>query len=44
MLIIISITVQSKISLFIKFICEDQLELEFVTTIVEKYTTVYHLH
>ena len=44
MLIIISITVQSKISLFIKFICEDQLQLEFVTTIVEKYTTVYYLH
>ena len=43
-IIIISNTFQSKISLFIKFIWEDQHQLEFVTTIVEKCTTTYHLH
>ena len=42
--IIISNTFQSKISLFIKFIWEDQHQLEFVTTIVEKCATTYHLH
>ena len=42
--IIISNTFQSKISLFIKIIWEDQHQLEFVTTIVEKSTTTYHLH
>ena len=42
--IIISNTFQSKISLFIKFIWEDQHQLEFVTTIVEKSITTYHLH
>ena len=42
--IIISNTVQSKISRFIKFIREEQLQLEFVTTTVWKFTTVYHLH
>ena len=42
--IIISNTFQSKISLFIKFIWEDQHQLEFVTTIVEKSTTTCHLH
>ena len=42
--IIISNTFQSKISLFIKFIWEDQHQLELVTTIVEKSTTTYHLH
>ena len=42
--IIISNTFQSKISLFIKFIWEDQHQLEFVTTTVEKSTTTYHLH
>ena len=42
--IIISNTFQSKISLFIKFIWEDQHQLEFVTIIVEKSTTTYHLH
>ena len=41
---IISNTVQSKISPFIKFIWEDQHQLEFVATIVQKYTSVYHLH
>ena len=42
--IIISNTVQSKISRFIKFIREEQLQLEFVTTTVWKFTTVYYLH
>ena len=41
--IIISNTAQSKISLFIKFIWGEQHQLEFVTTTVQKSTTVYHL-
>ena len=32
------------ISPFIKFIWDDQHQLEFVTIIVQKSTTVYHLH
>ena len=43
MFIIISNNIQSKINPFIKFIWEDH-QLEFVTTIVQKFTTVYHLH
>ena len=43
MFIIISNTVQSKISPFVKFIQWDQHQLEFVTIIVQKSTTVYHL-
>ena len=42
--IIISNTVRSKISPFIKFIWEEQHQLEFVTTIVQKCTAIYHLH
>ena len=40
MFIIISNTVPLKINPFIKFTWEDQHQLEFVTTIVEKSTTV----
>ena len=43
MFIIISNTVQSRIYLFIKFIWEVQHQLEFVITILQKSTTVYHL-
>ena len=43
MFIIISNTVQLKISPFVKIIWEDQHQLEFVTTIVQKFTTVYRL-
>ena len=42
--IIISNTVQSKISPFIKFIWEDQHQTEFVTTILQKSPTICHLH
>ena len=42
MFMIISNTVQSKISPFIKCIWEDQYPLEFVTTILQKSSTVYH--
>ena len=42
--IIISNTAHSKISPFIKFIWEDQYQLEFVITVVWKSTTIYHLH
>ena len=42
--IIISNTVQPKFSPFIKFIWEGQHQLEFVTNIIQKSTTVYHLH
>ena len=41
--IFISNTALSKISAFIKFIWEDQQQLEFVTTPVQKSTTAYHL-
>ena len=41
---IISNNVQSKISPFIKVIWEDQHQLEFATTIVQKSTTVSYLH
>ena len=42
--IIISNTVQSKTSPFIKFIWEEQDQLAFATSTVWKFTTVYHLH
>ena len=42
--IIISNTVKSKISLFLKFIWELQHQREFVTTVVRKPTIVDHLH
>ena len=42
--IIILNTVQSKIGLFIKFIWEEQHQLEFVTTTVQEPTTVFDLH
>ena len=41
---IISNTVQSKISSFIKFIWKEQYQLEFVNRIVCKSTTVSRLH
>ena len=41
---IISNTEQSKNIPFIKFLQEDQYQLEFVTTILQKSTTVYHLN
>ena len=44
MFIIISNTFQSKIIPFIKFIWKDQHQLEFVTTILQKSTTVYNIH
>ena len=43
MFIIISITVRSKISPFIKFIWDDQHQLEFATINVQKPTAAYHL-
>ena len=42
--IIISNTFRSKISPFTKFISEDQHQLEFVTTIAQKFTVIYPLH
>ena len=42
--IIIWNTVQSKTSLFIKFIQEEQHQREFVTTNAQEYITVYHFH
>ena len=44
MFLIISNTVWTKINPFIKFIWEDQHQQEFVNTIVQKYTVVYHLN
>ena len=42
--IIISNTVQLKIRFFLIFIWEEQHQLKFVTTIVWKSTTIYHLN
>ena len=42
--VIISNTVQQKFSPLIKFIWEDQHQLEFVTIIAQKSATVYPLH
>ena len=44
MFIIIPNTFRSKIIPFIKFIWKDQHQLEFVTTILQKSTTVYNIH
>ena len=42
--IILSSTVQSKNSFFTNLILEEQHQLEFFITIVQKATTVYHLY
>ena len=43
MFMIISNTVQSKISPFVRFMWEDRHQLEYFAVIVQKFTIAYHL-